>query len=318
MYQYFMKALLIMILFLAVPIAGQTGKITGKVLDQETGNPLPGVNVLLENTSMGAATNPDGEFVVLDIPPGLYTVKLSFIGYATVTIENVRSTTSLTTNLYTINMAPEAIEGETIPVTAENPLLEVNAPNEVRGYANVVALQTSVVDDGGTLHIRGGRAEEVGYYVDGVSAVDPYSLTRRGSIPNISIEEVSFQAGGFGAEYGAAGAGIVNTTTKTGGTRLAATGEFITDIGATEPSADQDKLYSYGYNLISAGLGGTIPVLDFIKFYGAIEYIGQDDSPTAGSFPVYNKELNLANGRPENGDPFTDLNGNTTWDAGET
>ena len=149
---------------------------------------------------MGAATNPDGEFVVLDIPPGLYTVKLSFIGYATVTIENVRSTTSLTTNLYTINMAPEAIEGETITVTAEKPLLEVNATNEVhvvraediknlpvRGYANVVALQTSVVDDGGTLHIRGGRAEEVGYYVDGVSAVDPYSLTRRGSIPNLSL-----------------------------------------------------------------------------------------------------------------------------------
>ena len=169
MYQYLVKAFLIMTLFSAVLTAGQTGKITGKVLDQETGNPLPGVNVLLENTSMGDATNPEGKFVILDIPPGLYTVKLSFIGYATVTIENVRSTTDLTTNLYTINMAPEAIEGETITVTAEKPLLEVNATNEVhvvraediknlpvRGYANVVALQTSVVDDGGTLHIRGG------------------------------------------------------------------------------------------------------------------------------------------------------------------
>ena len=257
MYQHLVKTFVIMTLFLAVPVAGQTGKITGKVLDQETGNPLPGVNVLLENTSMGAATDPDGDFVILDIPPGLYTVKLSFIGYATVTIENVRSTTDLTTNLYSINMAPEAIEGETITVTAEKPLLEVNATNEVhvvraediknlpvRGYANVVALQTSVVDDGGTLHIRGGRSEEVGYYVDGVSAVDPYSLTRRGSIPNISIEEVSFQAGGFGAEYGAAGAGIVNTTTKTGGNRLAVTGEFMTDIGATEPGKDKDALYS--------------------------------------------------------------------------
>ena len=131
----------------------------------------------------------------------------------------------------------------------------------VRGYANVVALQTSVVDDGGTLHIRGGRSEEVGYYVDGVSAVDPYSLTRRGSIPNISIEEVSFQAGGFGAEYGAAGSGIVNTTTKTGGHRLAVTGEFMTDVGATEPGEDKDKLYSYGYNLYSAGLGGPITFL---------------------------------------------------------
>ena len=111
MYQYLAKTFLIMTLFSAVLTASQTGKITGKVLDQETGNPLPGVNVLLENTPMGAATDPDGKFVILDIPPGLYTVNLSFIGYATITIENVRSTTDLTTNLYTINMAPEAIEG---------------------------------------------------------------------------------------------------------------------------------------------------------------------------------------------------------------
>ena len=123
MYQYLVKTFLIMTLFSAVLTASQTGKITGKVLDQETGNPLPGVNVLLENTPMGAATDPDGKFVILDIPPGLYTVNLSFIGYATITIENVRSTTDLTTNLYTINMAPEAIEGETITVTAEKPLL---------------------------------------------------------------------------------------------------------------------------------------------------------------------------------------------------
>ncbi|HIN26774.1 MAG TPA: TonB-dependent receptor, partial [Candidatus Marinimicrobia bacterium] len=331
MYQRLVKIFVIVTLFSAVLTAGQTGKITGTVVDQETGNPLPGVNVLLEGTSMGAATNSDGKFVILDIPPGLYLVKFSFIGYATITIENVRSTTDLTTNLYTINMNPEAIEGETITVTAERPLIEINATNEVhviraediknlpvRGYANVVALQTSVVDDGGTLHIRGGRSEEVGYYVDGVSAVDPYSLTRRGSIPNISIEEVSVQAGGFGAEYGGAGSGIVNTTTKTGGGRLAVTGEFISDIGTTEPSTDRDELYSYGYNLMSLGVGGPIPVMDFIKFYGALESIRQDDSPTAGSFPVYNKDLNIANGRPENGDPFTDLNGNTIWDAGES
>ena len=47
MYQYLVKTFLIMTLFSAVLTASQTGKITGKVLDQETGNPLPGVNVLL-------------------------------------------------------------------------------------------------------------------------------------------------------------------------------------------------------------------------------------------------------------------------------
>ena len=330
MYQRLFNTFLIMALFSVVLTAGQTGKITGTVVDQETSNPLPGVNVLLEGTPMGAATDPDGEFYILDIPPGLYTVKFSFIGYATITMENVRSTSDLTTNLYTIKMSPEAIEGEAVTVTAERPLIEINATNEVhvvraediknlpvRGYASVVALQTSVVDDEGTLHIRGGRSEEVGFYVDGVSAVDPYSLTRRGSIPNISIEEVSVQAGGFGAEYGSAGSGIVNTTTKTGGNKLSVTGEFITDIGATEPSADRDKLYSYGYNLTSLGVGGPIPVMDFIKFFGAVESIKQDDSPAAGSFPVYTGGLNLANGRPDNGEQFVDRNGNTIWDTGE-
>jgi len=134
MYQRLVKIFVIVTLFSAVLTAGQTGKITGTVVDQETGNPLPGVNVLLEGTSMGAATNSDGKFVILDIPPGLYLVKFSFIGYATITIENVRSTTDLTTNLYTINMNPEAIEGETITVTAERPLIELMPPMKYMLY----------------------------------------------------------------------------------------------------------------------------------------------------------------------------------------
>ena len=332
MYKRFLKLFGIMAIFSMVLTAGQTGKITGKVLDKETGNPLPGVNVLLEGTSMGAATDANGEFYVMEVPPGLYNVQFSFIGYTSLNISNVRSTVDLTTNMGTITLEPEVIEGEAVSVTAEKPLIEVNATNEVRvvrsediknlplrGVTNVVALQTSVVDDEGSLHIRGGRSEEVAYYTDGVSTVDPYSLTKRGSIPNISIEEVSVQAGGFGAEYGSAGSGIVNTTTKTGGNKLSVTSEFITDLGATAPSEDRNKLYSYGYQLASLGVGGPVPLVDFIKFYGAVETINEDDSPAGGSFPLIDKsKLNTANGLPNNGEAFVDANGNTIWDAGES
>lgn len=322
---------LIIVTLPLVMIAGDTGKINGTITDSENGNALPGVNVILDGTSMGAATDPNGEFYILNVDPGLYDVKLSFIGYAEVTIENVRVTKDLTTNLYTLKMSPEAIAGEEVVVTADKPLIEINATNEVRvvrsediknlpirGYQNIVALQTSVVQDGDNLHVRGGRSEEVGFYVDGVNVSDPFSLTRTGGIPNISIEEVSFQAGGFGAEYGSANAGIVNTSTKTGSNKLQFTGESLSDVGSTTPSADRNQLYSYGHKLVSGSLGGPIPVLDFIRYYGALEYTEEDDTPSAGSFPLYdNSKMNPLNGLPDNGESFTDLNGNTIWDEGE-
>ncbi len=49
--------------------AGTTGKIAGKVIDEETNEPLPGCNIIIEGTNLGAASNPDGEFFIINIPP---------------------------------------------------------------------------------------------------------------------------------------------------------------------------------------------------------------------------------------------------------
>lgn len=59
------------------------GKISGKVIDERTGEALPGANVVIKGTSIGAATGPDGSFTINDVPPGQYTVVASFIGYHT-------------------------------------------------------------------------------------------------------------------------------------------------------------------------------------------------------------------------------------------
>jgi outer membrane receptor protein involved in Fe transport len=314
--------------------AGDTGKITGRVVDKETGNPLPGVNVILEGTSYGAATDENGEFMILFVPPGLYTVKFSFIGYAEEAVSNVRVTIDLTTNMYTIEMTPEAIRGEAVTVTAEKPIIEITATNEVRvvrqediqnmsvrGYTDVAALQTGVVvDAGGNLHVRGGRTDEVGYYVDGVYVNNSYTLGRSGDVPNLSLEEVSFQSGGFGAEYGSANAGIIQTTTRTGGNQLEITLEGISDafVGSADPSVEKPFAFSYGYNLLSGAVGGPIPGMNWIRYFGSFEQTKMADaSPTNAVFPVYEGELDPVTGIPVTDETFTDLNGNYVWDQGE-
>ncbi len=59
-----------LILLTAVAFSGTTGKIAGTVKDAKTGEPLPSANVVIEGTTLGAATNPDGYFAILNIPPG--------------------------------------------------------------------------------------------------------------------------------------------------------------------------------------------------------------------------------------------------------
>ena len=76
--------------------AGTTGKIAGKITDKESGEPLPGVNVIIEGSMMGAATDIEGDYFILNIPPGVYNVKASMMGYETVTKTDVKVQTDRT------------------------------------------------------------------------------------------------------------------------------------------------------------------------------------------------------------------------------
>jgi hypothetical protein len=83
----------------AVIYAGTTGKISGTVNDSDTNEPLPGCNIIIEGTDLGAASNVDGQFIILNIPPGIYTVRASMIGYKDYVINNVRIVADFTTQL---------------------------------------------------------------------------------------------------------------------------------------------------------------------------------------------------------------------------
>ncbi len=109
-----------MLLLAAGPmdVMAQTGKITGRVIDATNGEPLPGVNVILDGLTRGATTNLDGEYVMIGVRPGVYTLIASFVGFATERREGISVNVDLTTTV-DFSLREEVIEGEEIVVTAE-------------------------------------------------------------------------------------------------------------------------------------------------------------------------------------------------------
>ena len=128
-----MKKLLTLGVALLIPvmILGQSsGKISGTVTDED-GNPLAGANVVLVGTSSGAASGDDGDYYILAVPAGTYSVRVDFIGYKSVIISKVIVSGDLTTDL-DYSLAVSAIEGETVEIVAERPIINKSATNTTR------------------------------------------------------------------------------------------------------------------------------------------------------------------------------------------
>jgi TonB family protein len=70
---------------------GKTGLVTGKVVDEKSGDPLPGTNVFLEGETMasGAAAGSDGKYLIKSVKPGSYEMKISMMGYKSIKIADV-------------------------------------------------------------------------------------------------------------------------------------------------------------------------------------------------------------------------------------
>ncbi len=271
-------------------VMAQDGKLRGRVTDKEAGEPLIGANVVIEGTTLGASTDINGDYIILAIPPGTYTVKASYIGYAPFSISNVRVSSNLTTT-QDIQLSSTAIQVDAVEIVAERPLIQRNTTNTVRiadaediknhplrGVENIVALNAGVVQQNGQIFVRGGRVGEVAYMLDGATTTNPMgtdpfggSDLSRNSITVIqeSIQEMAVQTGGYTAEYGGAGAGsgIVQTTMKTGRASKYDFSLNLENDGGTESSAN-----SNGYTNIIATAGGRVPGVDGLTFFGAGRY----------------------------------------------
>ncbi|MGH7596746.1 MAG: TonB-dependent receptor [bacterium] len=216
---------LLSLLLAAIAIAGTTGKIAGRLTDKASGDALAGANIVIEGTTMGAASNLDGYFTILNVPPGVYKVRASMIGYSTIVVSNARVQIDLTTTV-DFAMEEQAVTGGEITVVAERKVVQQDVSTSVTSVTSqeiqvlplttvteVVGLQAGVESG---LVIRGGGADEALFLVDGATLRDPRNNLPITGIPLSAVQEVSIERGGFNAEYGQVRSGIVNVVTKEG------------------------------------------------------------------------------------------------------
>ncbi len=288
------RTTLLLFLLLLPSLVLAQGTIDGKVTDLKTGEPLIGANIIVMGTTTGDATDVNGNYEIQNLQVGTYEVRASFIGYQSITVSNVRVTTDLTTEL-DFQLPVEGFEVDEVEVVAQRQLINKSNTNAirtttsedfenlpVRGINELLSLTPGVVLQDNTIYVRGGRQDEVGYYLEGTNISNPLFGGRQVTLSQDAIEEIQVQAGGYTAEFGGSNAGIIRQQLKSGGPEFGASIQYITDNLSFQGKGDRfsgDKRlgsFWWGYSELAATISG--PLLDKkIKFFGTFNSNFQND-----------------------------------------
>ena len=220
--------------------AGTQGKLLGTIIDKNSGELLVGANVYLEGANLGAASDEDGKFIIINISPGTYNIIVEYVGYITQKFDKVKIASNLST-LLEIELTARTLESdETITIIADRPLIRRDVTSKlaiidgdeivsmpVSNFSDVVASQAGITTDAqGNLHFRGGRTNEVTFLIDGQPVENPLDNSFSGLINNYAISELQVLSGTFNAEYGRAMSGIINIVTNSGSENISAKVEY--------------------------------------------------------------------------------------------
>jgi len=217
---------MIYLTFVVFLLSSISGKIQGIVKDENSGEPIPYADVIIFDTQIGTATDEEGNFFILNMLPGTYTLEVSHMGYQTKRVKDVIVKINQTARLEII-LKQSPIEIPPITVISKTPILSkdmtgttyiIRSPElatlPIDYTMDIIAFQPSVARHDTALHVRGGRATEVLYMIDNVSIIDPQTGDPVVQIPKGIINEVIFLPGGFDVEYGRAMSGVVNLITE--------------------------------------------------------------------------------------------------------
>ncbi len=310
-----LAVLVLLILFDNVGYAGQSGKIAGYVKDAKTGEAILGANVILEGTYYGAATDENGYYYIINVAPGVYTLKVSSIGYQTVKITNVRINIDKTTRI-DVELHDKTVDlGGEVVVVAKKPMITKDLTSTsstvsfdeikqmpVEDMQQVVNLQAGVIDG----HFRGGRAGEVAYLVDGIPVNDVYNGDISIQVENNSIRQLEVISGTFNAEYGQAMSGIVNIVTQDAGLEYSGN---VSVYGGSYYSSDTkvfknlNSLSSGSSIDVQATLGGPTKIIENLGFFFSGRYVNDQGY-------YYGKRVYTI----DNNDPYN-ANGDGEWVA---
>ena len=268
-------------LLFVIPLLGSfVGKIQGTVADESTKEHIAFANVTVLGTDLGAATDARGDFFILNVPAGTYTVEISHIGYQTKNVMGVLVEYDRTARLE-VSLTPTAVELSAVNVTSKRPAVSkemVGTTYLVRkdelpylpvDYAvELVAFQAAVARTDTALHVRGGRATEVQYLIDNVSIIDPQTGDPAITLSRGVVDEIIFLPGGFDVEYGRAMSGIINMISAHPASALKAS-----VFGKTETI--MPEYYDFGYENFQSSI--HLPVTRKLKGFMFFDAMVTDD-----------------------------------------
>ncbi len=258
------KALILIAVLLATPcFSGTVGKIAGKVTDKTTGEPLVGVNVTVRDLKIGTISDANGEYFVLNVHPGSYTVVFSMVGYESITNTGV---SVLVDRTATVNakLTASLIEGEAVIVVAERPVVDKNLTASeqivmgqsmekagIRTIKEALESQAGIFGDNSSLawqrgrtksYVRGSSAVQSVYMVDNLSVNSGIVSDNYSGFNTSTIEQISVLTGGYNAEYGEGRSAVVNIISKE-----APAGIHGTILSRVRPAG----VYHFGRNMYS-------------------------------------------------------------------
>ncbi|MBC8276620.1 MAG: TonB-dependent receptor, partial [FCB group bacterium] len=303
--------------------------------DIKTGETIAGANILIKGTYKGAAADLDGYYSIPDVAPGYYDLECSVLGYTVQIAAGIVITAGETITLDFKMESTVLALGEEVIVIGEAPLLDVDNTSSARTMDSeeiensmaedingLLSQQAGIVIVNNEIHIRGGRADENIYIIDGARVKDPISGQSYGSyISADAIQEMEIITGGFNAEYGEAMSGVVDVKIKEGGDQYSGSMTVKTDRPGFELPQSQNTLnseFSFGGpepitgNLRSLGIRIPGNVTFFINGYS---YISDTYLPTANQLYPSNPDYDIFAPREENNWSFI---GKLAWKFDET
>ena len=296
---------------------GTTGTIRGKVTDSSTGDPLAAVNVMLLEldgtaTTMGAFTNAEGDYVVVNVPPGQYKVHATMVGYKTAEVPELLVTVGVST-AQNFQLEPTVLDvGEVVIVEATREMIQRDVTATQQSYTieemermavssttDILQLQTNTLTlsddfmddipgyyDRGLeqVHMRGGRNAEVAFMIDGMQVTNLIFGGSGADVSPFSLSEMVVMAGGMSAEFGNAMSGVVNMITREGGNRFDANVEVLTsEFTGAQQDDIRDLTRVQGY------LGGPVPMVPKLTFFLSGTLTGSRDYTIKKDDIVYDR-----------------------------
>ncbi|HET9887548.1 MAG TPA: TonB-dependent receptor, partial [bacterium] len=266
--------------------AGTTGKIAGRVIDAAQ-KPVPWVQVLVPAQKLTANTNAEGEYTILNVPPGTYEVVFRHLSYKQLTVRDVLVTADQSARVDASLVDANVVQLEEIVVTAKRPPVDLNQTSSqttvtreeieklpVQELDDLVNLQAGVVEG----HFRGGRLGEVQYQVDGVGVNNIYDNQNPFTLDRSLLQEAQVISGTFDAEYGQAMSGVVNAVLRSGTDKFGwnvegYTGGFIYSDGSrdTENTLDLAEIWS-----LQGSVSGPLPIAN-TTYLASLRRASSDD-----------------------------------------